>query len=77
MTLLDVVMLGAVIVDIWAVWALWPLVRGLVSDLAGPDMPSDDWEPVCPHQATVYIRVDPFGLLCPDCAEAARESWTR
>lgn len=76
MSLLDVVMIAAVVVAIWSVWSVWPLARELVADLSAPDMPPDDWEPVCPHvDATLYLRVGPFGLLCPECAQTAREVW--
>lgn len=35
-----------------------------------------EWDPVCKHStAGVWVRVDPFGLLCLDCAKRARYLW--
>ena len=50
----------------WLVWQGTLLLLDLIAPLTRPNLLG---EPFCQHTASVYTRVDEFGLVCGDCAE--------
>ena len=51
---------------VWLVWQGTLILLDLIAPLTRPNLLG---EPFCRHTASVYTRVDEFGLVCGDCAE--------